>query len=159
MNRLRRRVGRSGDGGMPPHIPLVAPFQAQPSFLPLEQHCWQVCHDTAAFAVELGPLLFDEDEELACYDVTSGADSLMALREVLLTGRHAPPRDDGDYRPRVVVARVAYPDEMKVVQREEEADKPDLSFSLKRVELMARYPDGTWYERDFYTLDRVVTTA
>jgi len=35
----------------------------------------------------------------------------------------------------------------------------DAPFFLERVELMTQYPGGSWYERDFYTLDRAVTPA
>jgi hypothetical protein len=159
MNRLRRRIGPYGDDGMPPHIPLVAPFRVQPSFLPLEQHCWQVCHDSVPFEVELGSLLMDEDEGLAYYSVASGGDRLAALRDALLAGKYAPPRDEGHYQPRAVVARVGYPDEFAVAQREENTAGASVSLSLERIELMAQYPDGTWYERDFYTLDRAIASA
>lgn len=159
LNRLQRRLDPEGQGGLAAHIPLAGPFPARPSFLPLEQHCWEVCHHTAPFWVELGPLVVDEGEGLVCAQLSSGQDRLIALREALLTGKYAPPGDGGPYQPRAVVARLVHRDELALAQWEMGAAATSAAFYLERIDLMAQYPDGTWYERDFYTLDRAVMRA
>lgn len=159
LNDVRRRLDPEGQGRLPAHIPLVEPFRAQPSFLPLEQHCWQVCHDIVPFWVELGPLLVDQDEGLVYSEVTSGRDRLTALRQALLTGKYAPPRDQAPYTPRALIAQVERPDDLALAQWERAAAMTHVSFFLERINLMAQYPDGAWYQRDFYTLNRAVTTA
>ncbi len=159
LSRLQRRLDPEGQGRLPAHIPLVGPFRAQPSFLPLEQHCWEVCHRTVPFWVELGPLAVGQDEGLVYSDVTSGRDGLSALRQALLTGKYAPPHDEALYEPHALVARLVRRDDLALAQWETDAAKTHVSFFLERIDLMAQYPDGTWYERDYYTLDRAVTTA
>ena len=156
---LRRRLGVEDGASLPAHILLVGPFLAGPPFLPLEQHCWRVCHEIAPFDIEPGPLRVDADERLVCAEIQSGRDQLVALREALLTGEYAPPRDDTAYTPRAVVARLDRSDDIAPAKREIAGVVTDAPFFLERVELMAQYPDGSWYERDFYTLDRAVTPA
>ncbi len=157
--RLQRRLDAEGLNGLAPHIPLVGPFQAWPSFLPLEQHCWQVCHRCSPFDVRLEAPAVDEEQRLVVAGVASGKEGLLALREALLVGKYAPPRDAGGYHPRAVIARLKQEEDVVVGERETPLVDTDLSFSLERVELMARYPDGTWYQRDFYTLDGALTKA
>ncbi len=159
LNRLRHELGPDGEGDPPAHIPLVEPFRAEPSFLPLEQPCWRVCHDAAPFWVELGPLAVDPGERLVYAEVPSGGERLAALREALLTGQDAPPRDDTVYQPRAAVARLKRPGDVALAERETVGVETTPAFFLERVELMAQYPDGAWYKRDFYTLDRAVTRA
>lgn len=142
-----------------PHIPLVGPFQARAPFLPLEQHCQRVCHRTAPFSVDLDLPVVDEGERLVSAEIISAEEDLVGLREALLVGRYAPPHDGTEYRPRALIARVADEADMAVARREATAIDLELSFQVERVELMAQYPDGSWYERDFYTLDGVVTAA
>ncbi|MEX0785645.1 MAG: 2'-5' RNA ligase family protein [Dehalococcoidia bacterium] len=159
LDRLRRLFAGEDGGAMRPHIPLVGPFDAEPSFLPLEQHCWDVCHKTAAFWVELGAPEVDAGERLVYAGVRSGGDELMALREALLTGRYAPPPSDGAFDPRAVIARIEPDEDIALAQRETAGLEPVGSFLMERIDLMARYPDGSWYQRDFYTLDRAVAEA
>lgn len=152
LEELRRKLDPEGSGALPPHIPIVAPFEVEPSFLPLEQHIWNVCHDTPPFEVELGGLALDGEASLP---LERGNERFAALREALLTGKYAPRRTDEAYAPRAVVGRVAERDEAVLAQRE--GARGGGAFLLERVELMARYPDGTWYERDFYTLDKALS--
>jgi hypothetical protein len=159
MNRLRRKLDPDGQLSMAAHIPIVGPFRVQPSFLPLEQHCWRVCHETAPIAVELGDLVLEDEGGLAYSDIVTGRDELLALRQKLTSGKYAAPADEGSGEPRALVGRVSYRDELALARWEEFAEKSNRSFLLERVDLMAQYPDGTWYERDFYTLDRAVTRA
>jgi hypothetical protein len=139
---------------MAAHIPLVGPFESEPPFLPLEQHCYDVCHKTAAFGVEPGAAEVDAAARLVYAELRSGGDELGALREALLTGRYAPPRGDREYRPRVHIARLDNEEDVELAQRETGGLEPAGSFFVERIDLMAQYPDGSWYERDFYTLDR-----
>jgi hypothetical protein len=159
LERLRRLLEPEGGGRPPPHIPLVAPFEIEPSFLPLEQHCWQTGHDRAGFWVELGTPRVGDGGRLVYAEVVSGRAELLALREALLTGKYAPPRSDGSYHPRAVVARLERDADVALARRETEGMEPAGAFFLERFELMAQYPGGAWYERDFYTLDRAVTKA
>ncbi len=159
MNRLRRKLDPDGQFSMAGHIPIVCPFALWPSFLPLEQHCWRVCHETVQIAVELGALVLEDEGGLAYCDIVTGRDELLTLRQRLRSGKYAAPADEGSGEPRAVVGRVSYRDEVALAQWEEFATKPNRSFLLERIDLMAQYPDGTWYERDFYTLDRAVTRA
>jgi hypothetical protein len=156
---LRRRLGVEDGSSLPAHIPLVGPFLAEPPFLPLEQHCWRVCHETAPFDVELGPLAVDEEEGFVYAEIASGREQLVALREALLTGAHAPSSDATAYTPRAVVAHLQRADDIAPAERELAGTVTDAPFFLERVELLAQYPDGSWYERDFYTLDWAVTPA
>lgn len=159
LDRLRRRLDPEGEGGLPAHIPLVGPFRARPSFLPLEQHCWQVCHEAAPFGVELGRLVLGGAEGIARLEIASGGDQLAALREAFLTGKYAPPRNGAPYEPCAVVGRVVCRDELALAQWKEAVAQLGPSFLLERIDLMAQYPNGAWYGRDFYTLDRAVATV
>ena len=159
LNGLRRRLRADGGAGLPAHIPLVGPFRAEPSFLPLEQHLQAVCHETAPFEAQLGPLAIDEEQLLIYADVASGRGSLRALREALLTGRYAPPRDDAPYLPRAVLGRLERQEDIGFAREEMVVVAAGAPFFVQRVDLMARYPDGAWYERDFFTLDRTVSLA
>ena len=159
LSRLRDRFDPEADRELAAHVPLLGPFQARPSFLPLEQHCWRACHETAPFSVELGELAFDEGGGLLYFEVASGSNELRALREALLEGKYAPHREDAAYEPRAVVGRLARRDDLVLGDCEEAATRSGRSFYLERIELMAQYPDGAWYERDFYTLDRAATRA
>ena len=145
---------------MPPHIPLVGPFEAEPPFLPLEQHCWEVCHRAAPFTVELAPPAVDEERQLVSREVVSGGEQLLELRQALLAGKYAPPDDSSAYQPRCVVSRLERREDLAPAQQEvAEAAPSSASCLVERVELMARYPNGDWYERDFYTLDAGVAKA
>ncbi len=157
--RLQRRIDSEGLNGLPPHIPLVGPFQARPSFLPLEQHCWQVCHGCSPFDVELEAPAVGEEQRLVVAEIASGNEGFLALREELLVGKYAPPRDQGPYHPRAVIARLRGEADVVVGEREVPLVDTELTFCLERIELMAQYPDGTWYQRDFYTLDGALTKA
>ena len=157
LNRLRRLLDPAGREALPAHVPLVGPFQARPPFLPLEQHCWRACHRTAPFSVELGPLAVDEEERLVYAEVAP--DRLVALREALLTGKDAPPGRRAPFQPRALVARLELDADLALAQWETAAAEARASFYLERIGLMARYPDGAWYERDSYTLDRAVSAV
>ena len=159
LERLRRLLEPGSDRRLAPHIPLVAPFEVEPSFLPLEQHCWQAGHETSGFWVDLAQPAVDEAERLVYAEIVAGKDELTALREALLTGRYAPSRDDSTYAPRAMIAHLEREDDVAPAQGETAQMEPAGSFYVERFELIARYPDGTWYERDFYTLDRAVTKA
>ena len=154
---LRRRFDPEADRAMAAHIPLTALFQSEPSLLPLERHCWRVCHETPQFRVELGRIVEHEGGLQA--EVTAGRDELAALREALLAGQHAPPTGDAPFESRAVVGWRPLRDALVVADIEEAIAKSNRSFYVERIELMAQYPDGTWYERDFYTLDRAVVRA
>lgn len=154
LSKLRRVFELEDGGAMPAHIPLAGPFETTPPFLPLEQHCYDVCHKTAAFWVEPGPAEVDAAERLVYAELRSGGDELVALREALLTGRYAPTRSDAEYRPRVHIARLESKEDVELAQRETEGLAHAGAFFLERIAMMAQYPDGSWYERDFYTLDR-----
>lgn len=154
LSQLQREL--DPDASMPPHIPLVAPFVAQPPFLPLEQHCWRSAHESPAFSVELGDLAVDDDEAIVWLRVRSGGEQLGALREALLASEHVP-ADGEAYEPRAVAARFVYRDDLVITTFNGQRDgSHHLKFLLERFELMAQYPDGSWYRRDFYTLDRAV---
>ena len=81
---LQRRIEGEGRGRLPPHIPLLGPFEAAPPLLPLEQHCWEVCHRIAPFPVELSPPAVDEERRLVGCEVVSGEGQLVELRQALL---------------------------------------------------------------------------
>ncbi|MEX1255607.1 MAG: 2'-5' RNA ligase family protein [Dehalococcoidia bacterium] len=157
---LQRRIEGEGRGRMPPHIPLLGPFEAGPPFLPLEQHCWEVCHRAAPFTVDLAPPAVDEERRLLSCEVVSGDEQLVELRQALLAGKYAPPADGDAYQPRCVIARVERPDDLAPARQEvAEAAPSAASCLVERIELMARYPSGEWYERDFYTLDAAAARA
>ena len=158
LERLRRRTDPDAADARPPHIPIIAPFRAEPSFLPLEQHCWQTGHETAPFEVALGPLTID-DQGVVRAAVVAGGGALGALREALLRGRYAPPGDDTPYEPQAVVAALRRPEDVEAARLELGQVDAGAPFTIERFELMAQYPDGGWYQRDFYTLDRAVTRA
>lgn len=159
LKNLQRRLDRKGGDGLPPHIELVGAFRAWPSFLPLEQHCQEVCHRAAPFMVELGAPEIDEVERTVCAEIVSGEEQLAGLREALLKGKYAPRHSGTEFRPRALIARVEQEADLKVGRLELRAVDAEPVFEVERVELMARYPDGTWYERDFYTLDGVTAKA
>jgi len=154
LSRLQREL--DPDAFMPPHIPLVAPFVAQPPFLPLEQHCWRTGHESAPFWVELGELVRDDATPFVRLPVRSGGEQLAALREALLANEHV--RADGDASgPPDFAARLSHRGDLAITKFDEPGAGPGhRSFLLERFELMTRYLDGSWYERDFYTLDRAV---
>lgn len=157
---LQRRIEGEGRGRLPPHIPLLGPFEAAPPLLPLEQHCWEVCHRIAPFPVELSPPVVDEERRLVSCEVVSGEGQLVQLRQALLKGKYAPPSEAGPYGPLCVVARLEREQDLVPARREvAEAAPVAASCLLERVELVAQYPDGSWYERDFYTLDAAVASA
>jgi hypothetical protein len=155
---LQRRIDADRAGLIAPHLPLIAPFDATPSYLPLEQHCWDVCHRTQPFDVELGPPAVDGDGHLVFCPVNSGREQLAALRRALLTGKYAP-CDDAPYEARCVVLDIETPEDVDVARREVAGVDAGAPFTVDRIQLMARYPSGHWYERDFYTLDAAVTAA
>jgi 2'-5' RNA ligase len=156
---LQRRLAAGQPRELPPHIALVGPFEAAPPFLPLEQHVWEACHYGEPFDVELAPPRVDQDEPLICCDIVSGAGRLGALREALLQGKYAPPRESDTYQPRCVVARIERSEDLEPARREVAGVDVSATFTVERIELVARYPNGEWYERDFYTLDAAVTAA
>ena len=155
LGRLQRALDPAGPEQLPPHIPLAGPFEVAPPFLPLEQHCWRSGHENARGWVELGPVVIEGG--VAALPVTSGREQLAGLRAALLGGAYPLPEEDGPYEPRAVVGRSAVRDDFAVATFEEQTGGPNgRTFLLERFELMARYPDGSWYQRDFYTLDRAV---
>jgi hypothetical protein len=156
---LQRRLAAGKPRELLPHIPLIGPFEAAPPFLPLEQHCWETCRRSDAFDVEIAPPAVNEHERLICCDIISGGDRLVALREALLQGRYAPPDGGSPYQPRCVVARIERSEDLEPALREVAGVDVSATFTVERIELVARYPNGEWYERDFYTLDAAVTTA
>lgn len=159
LNQSRRRLEPEDSGRLPPHIPLVAPFPAQPPFLALERHCWRVCHEIAPFWVELGQLAVDEGEHTLVAEIASGREAILSLREALLMGEDAPPDDGPAYEPRAFIACLEQPRDVALARSEASAPLPSPAFFLERIELMAQYADGGWYERDFYTLDRAAARA
>ena len=158
LERLRRRIDPDAADARPARIPIVAPFRAEPSFLPLEHHCWQVGHGTAPFEVALGPPTID-DHGVVRAELASGAEEFRALREALITGRYAPPGGDAPYEPVAVVAELRRAGDVEPARRELAGVDASAPFVIERFELMAQYPDGGWYQRDFYTLDKAVTRA
>jgi 2'-5' RNA ligase len=157
---LQRRLDPDARDRLPPHILLLGPFEAGPPFLPLEQHCWQVCHRVAPFTVELAPPAVDEERRLVYCDVVSGQQQLVDLREALLKGKYAPPSEAGPYEPQCVVAHLERQEDLATARQEVADAAPAATACLvERIELMAQYPDGSWYERDFYTLDAAAVRA
>jgi len=145
---------------VPPHVPLVAPFEVEPPFLPLERHCWSAGHEMSPFSVELGDLVIDDEVALAWLPVVSGAERIAALRERLLAGPYPVPAGDEPFEVRALAARVSFHDELAITKFREQTYGPGYrTLYLERFELMARYATGSWYQRDFYTLDRAVTAV
>jgi len=159
LNGLRRDFDPEGLERIPAHIPLVSPFEAEPPLQPLERRCWEVCHRTPPFWVELGALAVDEARGLLYTEVASGGEELTALRNGLLEAFDRPWDEEAGYTPEVVVAQPERRLDLDLMRSQAASRRPEASFYLERSELMARYPDGTWYERDFYTLDRAVVRA
>lgn len=144
---------------MPPYIPLIEPFVAEPPFLPLEQFCWRTGHEQPSFWIELGELVLDEDARLARLAVVSGSEHLVALRKALLE-RSFTGEQRETFEPVAIASRIVFRDELAIATYQEQSDGPgDRKGFVDRFQLMSQYPDGSWYERDFYTLDRAVTTA
>jgi len=158
LGRLARELEPDAAGALPPHLSLVGEFAARPSFLPLEQHCWHAGHETAPFTIELGAPAVDEDGAVAYLPVAAGGEDLARLHERLLTGRYAPRVAAAPYTPRCVVGPLGAHDPTALDELAHQTEGKR-AFLLERFSLMARYPDGSWYERDFYTLDRAATTA
>jgi hypothetical protein len=153
LQELQRWLDPDSAGAMPPHIPIVGPFDASPSFLPLEQHVQQVCRETAPFDVSFGELVIGEQE--AHLRLERGQAGLEALRGALLDGKYAPRVKGQTYEPRAIAGRVVEQAGGAVERWYSKAVSGD--YLLQRVELMARYPGGEWYERDFYTLDKAAS--
>ncbi|MEX2157955.1 MAG: hypothetical protein WEB04_00965 [Dehalococcoidia bacterium] len=144
---------------LPPHIPLIEPFVAEPPFLPLEQFCWRTGHEQPSFWIELGELVLDEDAQLARLAVVSGSEHLVALRDALLERRFTGEQPE-TFEPAAIASRIVFRDELAIAAYRERSDGPgDTRCFVERFQLMSRYPDGSWYERDFYTLDRAVAPA
>lgn len=156
---LQRRIGVPPEHDLAPHIPLAGPFDAAPPFLPLERHCCQVCHERAPFEVALGPLALGERDRLVFAEVAAGREHLGALRQALLRGKYAPPSGAAPYQPRALVARLDRAEDASWVRAELAETSPDPPVLVERVALVARYPDGSWYEHDVYALDRAVARA
>jgi hypothetical protein len=143
--------------GLPPHLPLLGPFEAQPSLLPLEQHCWEVCHRAAPFEISFGAPTIDLETRVVSAPLVHGTGQLAELREALLTGKYAPPRTSATTaEPRALFFQVEAEDVPWAQERLAEIAL-DAPATVEQVDLMAQYPDGTWYRREFWTLDGVVT--
>ena len=154
LSRLQREL--DPEAPMPPHIPLVAPFVAQPPFLPLERHCWRTGHESPPFWVELGELELNGEAPFVRLPVRSGGEQLAALRDALLASEHVLAEGDAS-GPRAFAARLSHRGDLAISKFDEPgAGAGHRTFLLERFELMTQYPDGSWYERDFYTLDRTV---
>lgn len=140
-----------------PHITVVHPFQAEPPFLPLERHCWEVCHRFAPFWVGLGEIRAVPEERLVYVEVREGEESLAALREALQRGLHVPRESEVPYRPHVTLAQPQRKAHFEVARRQLAQEDLRRSFFVERVHLMAEQPDGSWYARDDCTLDGVIS--
>lgn len=139
---------------IPPHITVVFPFEGEPSFLPLERHCWEVCHHVRPFWASLGEIVLVPEERLAYVEIEEGKEELAALREALFEGRYAPPRDQmAPYRPHVTIAQPQRESDFELARRLLAHEDLRQRLYLERLHLMAQYPDGSWYARDDYTLD------
>jgi hypothetical protein len=151
LQELQRWLDPDSTGTTLPHLPIVAPFASSPPFLPLEQHIQDVCRGTAPFELSLGSLVLDGAE--AHLPIQGGVAELSLLRRKLLTGKYAPDASDNDGGQRAVIGRAR--ETAGAIEEWEQKRPPSLTYLLQRIELMAQYPDGAWYERDFYTLEAV----
>lgn len=150
----RREYDPVGADRLPPHIMLSSPFVAEPPFLPLERHLWRVCHGFPPVTLELGALRCDRSPGRHIYvDVGSGADELAALRDALHTGPLARLRDEPAPPPRVVIAEPGSDAALESAYRQLLAMHEPASYEVDRVWLMTQQPDGSWYARDYFTLD------
>jgi hypothetical protein len=144
---------------MPPNIPLIGPFVAEPPFLPLEQFCWRIGHERPPFWIELGELELDEDARLARLAVVSGSEDLVALRNAFVESGFIGDQPEA-FELVAIASRIVFRDELAIANYQADSSGPgDRRGFVDRFQLMSQYPDGSWYERDFYTLDRAVATA
>ncbi len=150
----RREYDPIGADRLPPHIMLSSPFAAEPPLLPLERHLWRVCHGFPPLTLELLALRSDRSSGRLIYvEIGSGADELAALREALHTGPLARLREEPAPAPRVVIAEPESDTALDRAYRELLALHEPASYEVDRVWLMTQQPDGSWYARDYFTLD------
>lgn len=150
LERWRQLYDPLGADRMPSHLTLVAPFPTEPPLLlGLERHIWAVCHASPPLRLGLGDVA--RDNGLIYVDVAAGGPELARLRDALHTGPLA--GQAGPFRPRVVVAEPAGERDLALASRQLPGLAVRESYQVDRLHLMATHADGSWYVRDFFTLD------
>ena len=158
----RRTYDPAGAYRMPPHVPLAGPSDCPVPLSGtdgLERRLWCLCHDRPPFEIELLDLATTYPEGRLVYvDIGAGAEDLEELSEALRDGvLSQAPAAAGP--PRLVVAEPEDEEGARQAAAQLVGLPVRVNRLIDRVNLLVEYPDGSWYVRDFFTLDRAVARA
>ena len=156
LERWRRTYDPAGAYGMPPYIPLVSPTACQTPLTGsggLERYLWRLCHVRPPIEIELLDLATTYPEGRLVYaEIGVGARELEDLSTALRSGPlEGGPAPGGP--PRLVIAEPENEDEAQRAAAQLVGLPVRITRLIDRVHLLVAYPNGSWYERDFFTLD------